>query len=115
MAGRSRRLRTAAIPPVSWLAHMNVFSGLSKLPNLLNIRYERLDPARMKTWTVAPEGLRIALDGRAVESVGWDDLAEIVVFKRDYGASDQICLGLRKEESGDYAVLEEDNPSWPAV
>jgi hypothetical protein len=94
---------------------MKLFDGLARIQNLLNIRYERMDPGRLKTWRVEPAGLRIEQEGAELERIPWDDVSELVTFKRDYGATDQVCLGFRRGESDAYAVLEEDNPAWLQV
>lgn len=88
---------------------------LNRIPQFLNIRTERMDPARLKAWAVAPQGLRVVQDGREVAFVPWDEVSELVTFKRDYGATDQVCLGFRRGQSDAYTVLEEDNAAWDAV
>jgi hypothetical protein len=87
---------------------MNLFGGLT---NLLKIRYERIEPGRLKIWQVEPGGLRIQQAG----FIPWDEVTELVTFKRDYGATDQVCLGIRRGEADDYVVLEEDNAAWSQV
>jgi hypothetical protein len=101
---------------INWKKTINpVVGGLSKVQNLLNIRYERMDPGRLKSWQVEPSGLRIQQGGAEAECIPWDEVSELVTFKRDYGASDQVCLGFRRGEADAYTVLEEDNPAWPQV
>ena len=92
-----------------------VVGELSKVPNLLNIRYERRDPGHLKAWRVESSGLRVRLGDAEVIFLPWDEVSELVTFKRDYGASDQVCLGFRRGEADAYTVLEEDNPDWPGV
>jgi hypothetical protein len=88
---------------------MRLRKGLARIGELLNIRVERRDPGRLSPWRVEPLGLR------AAEFLPWDEVAEIVAFKRDLGDRDQICLGWRRAGSESYLVLEEDNPSWSPV
>jgi len=92
-----------------------VKEGLAKIQNLLNIRYERTDPGRLKAWQVEPEGLRVRQDDQEGGCIPWDEVAELVTFKRDFGAWDQVCVGIRQGEADDYTVLEEDNPAWDQV
>ncbi len=91
-----------------------VLGGLAKLQSLLNIRYERRDPGQLKTWRVEPGGLRVR-QGDLEDFIPWDDVAELVTFKRDYGASDQVCVGFRRGQADAYTVLEEDNRAWDPV
>jgi hypothetical protein len=93
---------------------MNPFAPLTRIQKLLNIRTERRDPRRLKVWTVEEAGLRVRQDA-AETFIPWDQVSELVAFKRDYGFTDQVCLGFRQGRSDAYTVLEEDNPAWETV
>jgi len=94
---------------------MSLLDGLGKLPGMFNFRYERRDPERLRPWQVDPSGLILLREPGVKDFISWQDLAEVVTFKRDLGATDQICLGFRREGDDAYIVLEEENPSWSEV
>jgi hypothetical protein len=94
---------------------MNLFPGLTRFQHLFRFDYEYRDPRRLRSWRAGSDGIRILLQGVEKEFLPWSAVAEVVTFKRDLGDTDQVCLGFRRSGSGAYAVLEEDNPTWPEV
>jgi hypothetical protein len=49
------------------------------------------------------------LVGRYSYDVPWSSVAEIVAFKADLWAVDQICLGIRVEGSDEFLPIDEDS------
>ncbi|MBI3468997.1 MAG: hypothetical protein HY000_38835 [Planctomycetes bacterium] len=45
----------------------------------------------------------------------WNEIAEIVAFKRDLYAVDQICIGFRALGSDTYDCIEEENPDYERI
>lgn len=57
-------------------------------------------------------GLRHCHDGRVIWSFTWDELVEIVAFKRDMFTVDDICLGFRVKGKSDFFVCDEEMAGW---
>ena len=58
--------------------------------------------------TAQQDGFTVGSQGKANWSVRWTDIKEIVGFKRDIYAFDQICLGFRVSDTDDYYIVTEE-------
>lgn len=57
-------------------------------------------------------GFRLERDGTDVVGVRWDEIQEIIAFKRDIFSYDIICLGFRVDDSETFIEVAEDFPGY---
>lgn len=62
--------------------------------------------------TVTDAGFRLASGSHEPLDVAWDDVVEIVTFKRDVFAYDVICVGFRLIDTEDLIEVAEDFPGY---
>lgn len=60
------------------------------------------------------DGFLLLLDGPHVARVWWDEVREIVTFKRDLFSFDMICLAFRLSND-EWVEVWEDDPGFPAM
>jgi hypothetical protein len=59
--------------------------------------------------------LRDTRGSRVVWRIRWDELEEIVAFKRDMFTTDHLCLGFRAHGQTEFHVCDEEVAGWPEV
>jgi hypothetical protein len=94
---------------------MGLVAWFRRISDRLRARRQRLEAGRWLRWQANDMGLRVSHRDQLVVFLPWDDIAEIVAFKRDLYAFDQICVGFRTTESDEYTCIEEENPDYERV
>jgi len=87
-------------------------SWISRLQKWNSSRLAEREQRRWRKWEVSEDEITISKHRGPPVRFNWNDIGEIVTFKRDLYIHDQICLGLRLKDSETYMQIEEDNPSW---
>jgi hypothetical protein len=64
---------------------------------------------------VGDDGFSVARGGQTFFRVHWSDVREVFAFKRDLGTYDEICVGFRISDQGDYYEVNEDSPGYNAL
>ena len=88
---------------------------ISKLKEWNADRLAESESRRWRTWEIGENGITVSKYQTPTVQFDWDEIEEIVVFKRDLYVHDQICLGISIKGRDTYLPLEEDNSHWAVV
>ena len=92
-----------------------MISWLSRIKEWNSDRLADLEARRWRKWEVSDTGISVSRYQTPTVHFSWNDIEEIVAFKRDLYIHDQICLGISIKGQDTFIPLEEDNACWPAV
>jgi hypothetical protein len=95
---------------------MGLTAWLQRVSNALQARRARQQADQWNIWRADDRGLHISRKGgTVVDCWAWDEIAEIVAFKRVQYVVDQICIGFRIRGADTYTCIEEENPDYERV